>query len=225
MAQAETHEVATNPVPLAQQLERSKRLVQWLRYSSGLIRFPGETRAVLVAPSIQLALAHHAALVTLAEGGHRASLLALVRPIFEAYVWSAWTLRIASDDQLRLLAENKLTTGLERRIRALDRAGFFDRPMLADMKPIIDRMDGLVHGGYEHIQYRIHRDGVIARYPDHLIVDALQFADLFAVMALLEGPVLAPDVELGDRLDRESRALLGLDARKHDTASADSGRG
>jgi len=182
-------------------------------------------RAIIVAPSIQLAMEHHAALVTMAEGDHRASLLALVRPIYEAYVWSAWTLRIATDDQLLLLAEGKLTTGLEARIRALDRAGFFDQPMLADMKPLIKRMDGFVHGGYEHMQYRIHRDGVIARYPDHLIVDALQFADLFAVMALMEGPVLAPDVELGDRLERESRALLGLNARAVDAASSGDGRG
>gem|GEM_PF-4604545 len=56
--------------------------------------------------------------------------------------------RIATDDQLRLLAEGKLTTGLEARIRALDRAGFFNQPMLTDMKPLISRMDGFVHGGY-----------------------------------------------------------------------------
>ncbi len=60
------------------------------------------------------------------------------------------------------------------------------------------------------MRYRIHRDAVIARYPDSLVVDALQVADLFAVMALLEGPAMAPDVELGDRLDDESRILLGL---------------
>ena len=137
-------------------------------------------------------------------------MLALVRPVYEAYVWSAWTLRIATDDQLRLLAEGRLTTGLEVRIRALDRAGFFDQSMLIDMKPLIRRMDGFVHGGFEHMRYRIHRDAVIARYPDGLIVDALQVADLFAVMALLEGPAMAPDVELGDRLDDESRILLGL---------------
>lgn len=210
MTQPNTESVGASPLPLDLQLERSRQLVTWLRTSVGLIGVPKQTRAILVAPSIQLALAHHAALVTLAEGNHRASLLALVRPVYEAYVWAAWTLRIATDDQLRLLAEGKLTTGLEVRIRALDRAGFFDQSMLIDMKPLIKRMDGFVHGGFEHMRYRIHRDAVIARYPDSLIVDALQVADLLAVMALLEGPAMAPDVELGDRLDDESRVLLGL---------------
>jgi len=58
-----------------------------------LIKFPNQIRTILVAPSIQLALEHHAALVALAEGNHRPSLLALIRPIYEAYVWSAWTHR------------------------------------------------------------------------------------------------------------------------------------
>lgn len=225
MTRPDTESVGANPLPLDVQLERSRQLVRWLRASVGLIGFPKQTRAILVAPSIQLALAHHAALVTLAEGNHRASLLALVRPVYEAYVWSAWTLRIATDDQLRLLAEGKLTTGLEARIRALDRAGFFDQSMLTDMKPLIRRMDGFVHGGFEHMRYRIHRDAVIARYPDGLIVDALQVADLFAVMALLEGPAMAPDVELGDRLAGESRILLGLSSGEGRIVQIDDGQG
>jgi hypothetical protein len=85
-------------------------------------------------------------------------------------------------------------------------------PMLLDMKPIIKRMNGFVHGGYEHLRYRIHHDGVEARYPDELVIDALRFADLFVIMTLLEWPAMVADTATGDRLYFEARTLLGLTA-------------
>lgn len=82
--------------------------------------------------------------------------------------------------------------------------------MLEEMKPAIDRMNGFVHGGFEHLRYRIHETGVSPRYPHELIIDALRIADLFAIMALLDGPAIDQDIPLGDRLHAEARQLLGF---------------
>lgn len=195
---------------LLARIERSKAIVRWLVSSGALVKFRKEIRPIMVASHIQLAMEHHAAVVALAADGHRASLLALIRPLYEAYVWCAWMQNCATDGQLVSLAEDKLSRGLEKRVRDLDRTGFFDRPMLIDMKPHINRMDGFVHGGFEHLRHRIQSDAVRANYPDDLIIGALELADLFAIMSLLEGPAIEPDIELGDRLDREARELLGL---------------
>lgn len=108
------------------------------------------------------------------------------------------------------LAKNRLSPGLEKMIRDLDKEHFLEVPMLVALKPLIKRMDGFVHGGFEHLRYRIHRDGVVAKYPEDLIVDALQFADLFAVMTLLEWPALAEDHAMGERLYAEAAELIAL---------------
>lgn len=195
---------------LQAQIERSERVVQWIAASGRQVKVREAVRSSLVAGSIQLTFEHHAAMVYLAKGGHYASLLALTRSVYEAYLWSAWTLRIATDNQLLELAHDRLGPGLERMVKDLDKKKFFEEPMLATMKPAIEKMDGFVHGGFEHLRHRIHAGRVNPQYPKDLIVEALQMADLFAVMALLEGPAIDQDIALGDRLYSEARQLLGL---------------
>lgn len=190
------------------QIERSESVSHWCLHAARRIKFSETVRSVLTAASILLTREHHAAMVDLAKARHFASLLALTRSVYEASIWAIWTSRIATDEELLLLAKNRLTRGLEKMVRGLDGAQFFECPMLKDMKPVIERMDGFVHGGFQHLQYRIHKERVEAEYPDELIVSALQIADVFAVMAILEGPALEADIELGNQLFEESAQLL-----------------
>ena len=195
---------------LLKQIAKSEEVSAWLSTSGREVKFRASMRSVLVAGSIQLAMEHHAAMVTLAKHRHHASMLALTRSIYEAYVWATWTLWIATDDQLNLLAEGRLSRGLEKMVGDLDKVRSFEEPMLKEMKPVIDKMNGFVHGGFEHLRYRIHKTGVRPQYPRDLIIDALRIADLFAIMALLDGPAIDQDIPLGDRLHVEARQLLGL---------------
>ncbi|MGH8815016.1 MAG: DUF6988 family protein [Achromobacter pestifer] len=202
---------------LLKQIAKSEEVSAWLSTSGRKVKFRPGMRSVLVAGSIQLAMEHHAAIVTLAKHRHHASLLALTRSIYEAYVWATWSLWIATDDQLTLLAEDRFSRGLESMVRDLDKVRSFDESMLKEMKPVIDKMNRFVHGGFEHLRYRIHKTGVRAQYPHGLIIEALRIADLFAIMALLDGPAIDQDIPLGDRLHAEARQMLGL-ATKADPA-------
>ncbi|WP_211251973.1 DUF6988 family protein, partial [Arenimonas malthae] len=156
---------------------------------------------------------HHGAILSLAREGRRSSLLALVRPTYEACIWTIWLFRVASGDHLLELARNRLSPGLEKMIQDLDRGHFSDAPMLNVLRPLIKRMNGMVHGGFEHLRYRIHREGVVAKYPDDLIAESLRLADLAAVMTLLEWPALVDDLEMGSRLYEEAQVLLGIGGR------------
>lgn len=203
---------------LLNQIAQSEKVSVWLGSSGRKVKLQATMRSILVAGSIQLTIEHQAAIVTLAKNRHHASLLALTRSVYEAYIWATWTLWIATDEQLTLLAEGRLSPGLEKMVRDLDQAKSFDQSMLKEMKPVIDRMNGFVHGGFEHLRYRVHKTGVHPQYPRGLIIDALQIGDLFAIMALLDGPAIDQDIPLGDRLHAEARQMLGL-ATKMDSAT------
>ena len=194
---------------LAKQIEKSERVSAWIKTSGRLVRFEESAKSVLVAASIQLTIEHHGAMVILAKSRCYASMLALLRPAYEASIWATWLLWKATDKQLLELANNRLTRGLEEMVRDLDKQRIFeDAPMLSTMKPLLKKMDGFVHGGFEQLRHRIHEASVTPKYPEQLLVDALQTADMFAIMALLEGPAIARDEQLGNRLYAEARALL-----------------
>ena len=195
---------------LIAQIAVSESVQEWLRKNGRNLPATMSPRTAVVAASMQVVFEHHGAILLLARNGMYASLLALLRPIYEACILTMWLFRIASEGQLFELAKNRFSRGLERMIRDLDREHFLEAPMLETLKPLIERMDGFVHGGFEHLRYRIHSDGIAAKYSDDLIVDALQFADLFAVMTLLEWPALTQDEEMGNRLYREARGLIGI---------------
>lgn len=171
---------------LKPQLERSKKLVHWLLTSGTSASSHRSLRVILAENSIQLAIDHHAAIVSLAERDHRASLLSLIRSIFEAYIWSAWSLYVATDDQLVYMSKGKTARIFDKMVLDLDKRGFFDRQILHDIKPLAKRMDGFLNGSFEHHKYSSSNADSAGSYPDILIADALQMADLFAVMAFME---------------------------------------
>lgn len=195
---------------LSVQISASEAVRQWLRRNGKDLPATLSPRTAVVAAAMQVVFEHHGAILLLVRNGMYASSLALLRPIYEGCILAMWLFRIASDKDLLELAKNRLSPGLEKMIRDLDREHFLDAPMLTTLKPLIRRMDGFVHGGFEHFRYRIQKDGVIVNYPEDLVVDALQFADLFAIMTLLEWPALAGDEEMGARLYVETKALLGF---------------
>lgn len=171
---------------LKPQLEQSKKLVHWLGTAGTLASSRQSSRAVLTANSIQLAMDHHAAIVALAENNQRASLLSLIRAIYEAYIYGAWSLYVATDDQLAYMSKGKTARVFDKMVLDLDKKGFFDRQILRDMKPLAKRMDGFLNGSFEHYKYPVSAADTDGRYPDKLIAEALQIADLFAVMACME---------------------------------------
>lgn len=204
------------------QIDRSERVKSWALSAGRRIKFTEGVRSLLVAGNIQLAREHQAAMTDLAKARHHASLLALTRPVYEAYVWAAWTLRVASEEQLQRLAANRLTRGLEKMLRDLDEVKFIGSPMLPYMKPVIEKMDGFVHGGFHHLVHRVRAESVHPQYPDDLLVEALEIGNLFAVMAILEGPAIEPDNELGDQLLAEVNELLNLELGRTDSGIASS---
>jgi len=196
---------------LRDQLDRSKKVGPWLRSNGHGLSFERTRRVVMAAASFQLTFDHHDAVVMLTSR-HPASALALIRPLYESYIMGLWLFRIANDQQIEAILARQFVPGLDRMVRDLDRGGLFDRPMLPDMKPVMKKMDGLTHGGVEHIQHRYAEGKISPMYPDELMVDALRIADLFTVMAILESAALAENIPLGDRLNQEGRDLLGLPA-------------
>lgn len=197
-------------VSLDNQLDLSRRLGLWVRTNGHGLAFERTQRLVMAAASFQLTFDHHDAVVLLVANKQPASGLALLRPLYESYVLGLWLFRIADQQQIDAMLARRLAPELDRMVRNLDGKKFFDRPMLQDMKTVIKKMHGFTHGGVEHIQYRYADGNISPNYPDELMVDVLQIADLFTVMAILESAALAEDITLGDRLSQEGRELLGF---------------
>lgn len=128
---------------LGAQIRAAENVRQWLRQNGKDLPATQSPRTAVVAAAMQVVFEHHGAILLLARNGFSASLLTLMRPIYESCVWAMWLFRVASEEQLFELAKNRLSPGLEKMVRDLDREHFFDAPMLDTLKPLIRRMDGL----------------------------------------------------------------------------------
>jgi hypothetical protein len=193
---------------IEQQLARAETAVKWLADKGKALTFPETARSVVVMASGQLVAEHYTAAVSLCKLRRYSTFLAVLRPIYEGMIWTTWLHLKATAEQITLLANDRLTPSLESMVNALDRESFYGEPMLAEMKPVISRMDAFTHGGYEHLRYRIHENLIEPRYPDDLVGDGLQLAGVFALMAFFELLTVSDSVESGDMWFLEAQGLI-----------------
>lgn len=172
------------PGELRAQLEKSQRIEAWLYDSCNGAQAPHETRVIMAASSYQLAMDHHRAIIKLVSEGMPASALALLRPLVEAYTLGLWLHYCAKEAHFQQIIDHKFTKDLSALQRDLDKIGFFGSSIEKDMRIAVKNMHGFTHGGILHFQWRFKDGEVRPGYPDDMVADLLQFADIHAYLAV-----------------------------------------
>lgn len=161
------------------------------------------------ASSYQLAMEHHQAAIRLTSEGLEGSALALIRPLVESCTWGLWILHVASDSQLDLMVEGKLTRTLPKLQREIVKKGFVSAQCYEGLDELYDLLNGLTHGDMSQIGWRFALGEVQPYYPRLLICKMLDVAHVHAYLAVQGCLELAGDQEARARMHAEASQYFG----------------
>lgn len=196
---------------------KSIRLVEWLAAQVDGIHLGGDVRSRTAAVCFGVAQEHHAAMVTLLvlKQPLYASVFALARPLFEAYVRGMWLAQCATDEQVERYHEGKIpdTVSLITALEKLQGGGD-----VSNLRKIYERswraMSGMTHAGAEHFSKWSDGQVLEPAYTDDDIGRILDFAARIGVLSTAGLATLSNDGELWRRVLAEGRPLMppGYDA-------------
>ena len=197
---------------LAERIEQSEDLIQWLdRLIEGL-SIPTNDRAMIVASCQEVALEHHKSILLTTTAQFHGSAFALVRIEFEAYVRGQWLRYCASDNEVATFKErDRLDKTFGQMIDDLEGHEAFNVGVLSQIKRESWRdMNSFTHTGRLQVVRRISATEIGSNYPENEIVGTLNFADSMALLAALA----IVNVTTGKMADREALAEQLLERMK-----------
>ena len=132
----------------------SRDIADWAHRHIQGKSFSRSLRLHLASASYDLALEHQRGMNALFEAKTYGSLLALVRCAAEAFARGYWILYLADERQLDDFRQGHLTLTLEALLKKIaddNPTG----PHKRDMQRFVQRLNGLNHGGLEHLALRM----------------------------------------------------------------------
>lgn len=192
---------------------KSMRLVEWLAMQVGGIHLDSDIRTRTAAVCFGVAQEHHAAMVTLLilKQPMYASVFALARPLFEAYVRGMWLALCATDEQVDRYLEGKIPDAASL-ITALEKqqGGSYVSNLRKIYKSSWRSMSGMTHAGAEHLSKWSNGQVLEPAYTDDDIGRILDFAARVGVLATAGLALLAKkeDVNLWRRVLDDSVPLM-----------------
>ncbi|OGA57047.1 MAG: hypothetical protein A2710_05670 [Burkholderiales bacterium RIFCSPHIGHO2_01_FULL_64_960] len=177
---------------------------EWLRLAVHERELPASQRVRASAGCLAIAQDHHHAIVVLLDSRLYASVLALVRVAFEAYVRGEWLWLCATDAEVRRFLKGKEPPGINLLLEALEKTPAFQEQALSKIKKRTwNSMCGYTHTGGLHVQRWITADGIEPNYSKEELLEALRFADIIASLSVLGVLTIAEDDAMAQKvLDR-----------------------
>jgi hypothetical protein len=122
------------------------------------------------------------------DGHLRGPAFALLRPQLESFLVGAWLRLVATDDQIALFRDGKLTLdNLERLARDLESEQLCQDPFQAGVLTGIAKhkriLNSLAHGGIEHGKRQFDGREIAPRYSDNDTAEILKVSSLLALYA------------------------------------------
>ncbi len=198
-------------INLNERISQSEDLIHWLdRFIEGK-SVPSNERAIIVAGCLNLSLEHHKSIVLTTTAKFYGSAFALVRLQFEAYIRGVWLSYCATDQAIEKFKNDKLDVRIGTMISALEKQDAFNVGVLSNIKnDSLSAMNSFTHAGVLSINRYFSATEIGSNFPPEEIKGTLDFADTFALMAVL-GII---NVFTGTTEEREALATQILDRCK-----------
>lgn len=173
--------------------------MSWINRSDEFVGEPevsGQDRYLFAGACFDLAREHHAGVVKLVEASYIGSALALMRPLFEAYVRGIWLFKCADGSHLEAIRSYKPIPGIATQIDDLERLPEYNVGTLKRVKQeSLKVMHGFTHGGSEQISRRINSKSIQPAFEYKEIFEVVEFANAVGSLTRLEILKLASDDE------------------------------
>jgi hypothetical protein len=151
------------------------------RPTVGYISLDRRDQEELAIKCYLLAIDHREAMAALVRFDYRSSAFALVRPIYEAYVYGVWAESCGDKKQMAAIVDRGELPKFDSAVRAIDAAGGTKFHAMKD--DLHDGMSGYTHGSLIHLE-KWSSPGVIGQnHSDEQTIKLMRFADLFGVLA------------------------------------------
>ena len=191
------------------ELKAANAYGEWLRVAVHDRELPSNQRVRAAAGCLAIAQDHHHAIVVLLHSHLYASVLALVRVAFEAYVRGEWLWLCATDAEVLLFFEGREPPGINLLLDALEKTPAFQDKTLSQIKKRTwASMCAYTHTGGLHVHRWITADSIESNYSKEELLEALRFADIIASVAVLGVLTIANDEAMAlEVLDRYMRRM------------------
>jgi hypothetical protein len=196
------------PTTVAARLKESDNVLLWVQRNLNGLRIPAlprDKRVQLAAGCLHMAIEHGQAIVVLVHERLYGSALALVRPLFEAFVRGLWLNHAASDAAVDDAGQDQFPS-IGVMIAALE-AGKLPTQSLSSIKADYWKLlCSFTHTGYRQIDARLGSTGLDSNYKNEEITAALGWADGISLMCMVQFAGLIEDDETAKTI-----ALTALD--------------
>jgi len=113
----------------------------------------------------------------------------------------------ASSADLYHAGKDKLTRDLGRMISDLEQPGRLDVGLLSKVRTAFGRLNSYTHTGFQQIGARLTADGIGYDYDESEVLDALRWAEVLSIMALVGFAELAKNELLARAALERARAI------------------
>jgi len=170
----------------AQIRERLRQLVLRQEY-------PSDTKSLLLAAYVDIALEHHEAIWLLTERKLNGSALAMVRPVFDTMYRALWINRVATDQQIERAIDDKVGFDIDKILDQIKEGYFSGRPadevelfsnILQVLREAWGPMCSFAHSGALPIRRRFTGNELKPNYDDAAVVEALNLVTLALLLLL-----------------------------------------
>jgi hypothetical protein len=193
---------------LALALEQSGDVLRWVHSNLDGLKvqqIQDSKRATLAAGCWHVAIEHGQAVVVLVHEGLYGSALALIRPLFEAYIRGMWLMHAASDDGIDRAGRDDFPNNINKLVSELEASGKVG--MLSELKKSSwNRLCSFTHTGYQQIGARLTTSGLGYGYQRDELLQALAWADGIAFMTVVAFANMTDNEPLATKALEQMRA-------------------
>ncbi len=160
-----------------------------------------DDRTRVAAACYFAALDHHQGITILFDEGIPSPALALLRPLYEAFLRGSWLHGCATDAELKIFLYGKGPPKINELLRRLEETKEFDSKILSHAHgKNWSVLCGLTHTGIQQVLMCLSDDAVERNCSIELIDEAMGYAGVYALMAGIGVARLADNNGLAERL-------------------------
>jgi hypothetical protein len=158
-------------------------------------KYAGNTKNMVLAAYVNIALEHHKAIWLLSESGLNGSALAMVRLVWDPYLRALWINKVATEQQIEQASRDEFKFPPMRQMREDIKQAYGDHSdpeqmeklddFLQSVKEVWQAMSSYTHSGGLQIGRQFTVDEVKPKYSEGAIAEALNLVTL-ALLLLLQ---------------------------------------
>ena len=195
---------------VAEEVDRSVALIQWLDEKLNGLSISSSERARLSAAAFDVAHEHHKAIVLLIHNKLPGSAFALARPLLESYLRGEWILQCATDSDIGSILKDKRRPTFERLINDIEALEGFRIGVLSSLKGALwNSLNSYTHSGFLQLVRRMTSETIEANYDEAELVEVLRFSASYAIVSAIGSAHVAQNVSLAEALLQKAKEYQG----------------